>query len=58
MIRRAYIIGTVTLGLMLTVAHSSPTWQNFQRYYHDLAGSRTSLSPVERVVFSLVLANQ
>jgi hypothetical protein len=58
MIRRASIIGTLTLGLMLTVAHSTPAWQNFQRYYRDLKDGGTSMNPVERVVVSLVLANR
>jgi hypothetical protein len=31
--------------------------QNFQRYYHDLEQGQNSLSPIERIVFSLVLSN-
>jgi hypothetical protein len=31
--------------------------QNFQRYYNDLKQGDNSLNPIERVVFSLVLAN-
>lgn len=30
--------------------------QNFQRYYRDLQQGQNSLNPIERVVFSLVLA--
>jgi hypothetical protein len=31
--------------------------QSFQHYFQDLKGAGTSLSPVERFVFSLILAN-
>ena len=31
--------------------------QNFQRYYNDLKQGQNTLSPIERFVFSLVLAN-
>jgi hypothetical protein len=31
--------------------------QNFQRYFRDLKGAGNSLNPIERFVFSLVLAN-
>jgi hypothetical protein len=31
--------------------------QSFQHYFQDLKGAGASLSPVERFVFSLVLAN-
>lgn len=61
MIRRAYIIGTVALGLTLAAAHT-PTYnrlvssaQSFERYFHDLKSAGT-LNPVERFMFSLVLA--
>jgi hypothetical protein len=64
MLRRTYIIGTVALGLMLTAAGVSPVFdrlvssaQNFQLHYRDLKQTGDSLSPLERVVFSLVLAN-
>lgn len=64
MLRRTYIIGTVALGLMLSAAGASPVFdrlvasaQNFQLHYRDLKQAGDSLSPLQRVVFSLVLAN-
>jgi hypothetical protein len=64
MIRRAYIIGTVALGLTVAAVHTSPAYyrlvstaESFQRYFHDLKGAGSSLSPIERFMFSLVLAN-
>ncbi|HUI53801.1 MAG TPA: hypothetical protein VLY04_02445 [Bryobacteraceae bacterium] len=63
MIRRAYIIGILAAGLTATAVHGSPVYarlqssaQNFQHYFHALKSSGASLSPVERFVFSLVLA--
>ena len=62
--RRAYIIGTLAVLLTLDLAQSTGAYcrivnhaQNFQRYYHDLQEGQSSLSPIERLVFSLVLAN-
>jgi len=65
MIRKAYIIGIMSLGLfaatgaragmMLNRVVSSA--QSFEYYFKDLRTARSSLSPVERFVFSLVLAN-
>ena len=62
--RRAYIIGTLAIILVLNtipgsgavrkVVHSA---QNFQRYYRDLQQGQNHLSPIERIVFSLVLSN-
>ena len=64
MIRRAYIIGVVALGLTVTAVTSTPVYcrvassaQSFQRYFRDLNQAGNSLSPIERFVFSLVLAN-
>jgi hypothetical protein len=31
--------------------------QSFRQYFHDLKSAGSSLSPIERLVFSLVLAN-
>ena len=31
--------------------------RNFQRYYTDLEQGASTLSPIERIVFSLVLSN-
>ena len=56
------MIGLVALGLTATAVHAPgyarirSSAQNFRQYFHDLkAGS--SLNPVERFVFSLMLAN-
>jgi hypothetical protein len=52
------------VGLVLNTMQSSPAYyrivhsaQNFQRYYQDLKKGDNSLNPVERLVFSLVLAS-
>jgi hypothetical protein len=64
MARKAYIIGILTVGLMATAVRNAPVYsrlvssaQSFQHYFQDLKGAGASLSPVERFVFSLVLAN-
>jgi hypothetical protein len=64
MARRAYIIGILTVGLMATAFRNAPAYgrlvysaQSFQHYFQDLKGAGASLSPVERFVFSLILAN-
>jgi uncharacterized membrane protein len=64
MIRRAYIIVVVALGLTVSAVTTKPVYcrmvssaQNFQRYFRDLNQAGNSLSPIERFVFSLVLAN-
>ena len=61
--RKAITIGAVALGLVLTVGVSpfysriETSAQNFHQYFQDLNQSGSSLNPVERFVFSLVLAN-
>lgn len=64
MIRRAYIIAIMALGLAAGAAHTSPVFdrfvssaQSFRHYFRDLKQAGTSMSPIERFVFSLVLAN-
>jgi uncharacterized membrane protein len=64
MIRRAYIIGVVALGLTVAAVATTPVYcrvassaQSFQRYFRDLNQAGNSLSPIERFVFSLVLSN-
>jgi hypothetical protein len=64
MTRKAYIIGILTVGLMAAAFRNAPVYgrvvssaQSFQHYFQDLKGAESSLSPVERFVFSLVLAN-
>jgi len=62
--RRSYIAAIVALGLTATAAVTSPTYgrlvssaRSIQRSFRDLKSAGVSLSPVERFVFSLVLAN-
>ena len=64
MIRRVYIIGIIVLGLSATAGYTSPVLQrvvssarSFGHYFRDLQNAGSSLSPIERFVFSLVLAN-
>jgi hypothetical protein len=64
MIRRAYIIGVVVLGLTATTVATTPVYcravssaRSFERYFRDLNHAGNSLSPIERFVFSLVLSN-
>jgi hypothetical protein len=64
MTRKAYIIGILALALTATAVRTGPAYgrlvssaQSFQHYFRDLKGAGTSLSPVERFVFSLVLTN-
>ena len=64
MTRKAYIIGILTVGLMAAAVRTAPAYgrlvssaQSFQHYFEDLKGAGASLNPVERFVFSLVLAN-
>ena len=63
MIRKTYIIGTLVAGLALAAVQSGPgisriasSAHNFEHYFQNLK-SGSSLNPVERFVFSLVLAN-
>lgn len=61
--RKAYRIGLLALGLILMAVgpasynRIATSRQNFQEYFRDLDQAGSSLSPVERFVFSLVLAN-
>jgi len=63
MMRRSYIIATLALGLMFTAAHTAPAYcrivmsaRSFQHHFQDLKKA-DSLSPLERFVLSLILAN-
>jgi hypothetical protein len=49
----AVLMAAVSTGPHLRLATSA---QSFQRYFRDLKGAGNSVSPVERFVFSLVLA--
>lgn len=62
--KRAYLIGTVALSLALAAVHGAPAYgraadsaRSFRHYFRDLKNADGSLTPVERFVFSLVLAN-
>ena len=64
MIRKAYIIGIIALGLSAGAARTSPavgrfvsSAQSFHRHFRELKDSGSSMSPIERFVFSLILAN-
>jgi hypothetical protein len=60
--RRASILGTVAAAVILAL-HPGPVTRavasarNFERCFRDLRSAEGSLSPIERLVFSLVLAN-
>jgi hypothetical protein len=61
--RRRCIIGLVALGVTATAVHAPgysrirASAQNFRQYFKDLRGAGSGLSPIERFVFSLILAN-
>ncbi len=62
MIRKAYIIGTVALGLAIATAQGVPGTgriaSSASRVQQDLRNLMNSdLNPVERVVFGLVMKN-
>jgi hypothetical protein len=64
MTRKAYIIGILAVGLMATAFRNAPAYgrlvssaQSFEHYFQNLKGADASLNPVERFVFSLILAN-
>ena len=63
--RRSYIIGILAAGLTLAAMFGNPGYSkivssahNFRQQFRSLQDSGTSLGPVERFVYSLVLANQ
>ena len=65
MIRRAYIIGIMALGLTASAALTSPavgrfvsSAHSFRRHFRELKNSGSSLSPLERIVFSLILIDR
>jgi hypothetical protein len=64
MIRKAYIIGVLAAALTAATVRSTPAYdklaasaQHFRQSFQDLKGAGNSLNPVERFVFSLVLAH-
>jgi len=63
--RRICIIGTVALGMALTAAWMPHPYcrivtsaHSFSHYFRDLKQADDTLSPLQRFVFSLVLANE
>lgn len=59
--RRIYTIGIMAAGLIFAVLHTPPTRilnsaRNVGFYFHDLKRAGVSGNPVERLVYSLVLA--
>jgi len=48
------LVADVSTGVQRHVALST---QSFQRYFQDLKGAGNSVSPVERFVYSIVLAS-
>jgi hypothetical protein len=61
MIRKASIAGTVTVGLALAALQGSPAFlssaRRFEQCFRGIRDTSRALSPVERLVFGLVLAN-
>jgi hypothetical protein len=62
--RRTYLIGIVALGLVAGTVRSTPAYRqlvssaaSLERYLDSLNRADSSLSPIERLVFSLVLSN-
>ena len=61
--RKALAVGFVATALAVVAMTPScysrfvTSRQNFQQYFRDLDPTGNSLNPVERFVFSLVLAN-
>ena len=60
--RRAYIIGIVVMGLTATAVRTTPAYSRlassarcFQAYVRGLHETGNTLSPIERIVFSLIL---
>lgn len=57
--RKVYAIGFLASALFMVALTPAcyTRLQSFQQYFHHLDPAASSLNPVERVVFSLVLAN-
>jgi hypothetical protein len=62
MIRKGYVVGVLALALLGAVQPQA--WrriavsaQNYEHRFDELSGARASLNPIERIVFSLALAN-
>jgi len=51
------MIAVMAAGLVFTAGHGLPTYAcTVQHYLHDFERTRNDLSPMERLVFSLILA--
>jgi hypothetical protein len=64
MVRKVCTIGILAAGLTLTAVHGIPVCgrlvssaQNFQECFRALKGGSANANPVERLMFSLMLAN-
>ena len=64
MIRKACTIGILAVGLTLTAVHGIPVCgrllssaQNVQQCFRALKDADATANPVERLMFSLMLAN-
>jgi hypothetical protein len=62
--RKPFLIGILAAGLALTAALGTPEYcrivssvQSFQQYFRAMQTTVGSLGPIERFVYSLVLAN-
>jgi hypothetical protein len=62
--RKRIIIGMLAAGLMFTAAFAAPGYgrivssaQSFQHCFRAMQSTGRSLGPIERFVYSLVLAN-
>jgi len=58
------MIGTVAVAMAFAAVHGSPAYgraansaRNFRHYFSDLKSADDSLNPLQRFVFSLMLAN-
>ena len=64
MIRKVCTIGILAVGLTLTAVHGVPicgrlvsSAQNFQQCFRALKSANATANPLERLMFSLMLAN-
>jgi hypothetical protein len=64
MIRKVCTIGILAVGLTLTAVHGIPfcgrlvsSAQNFQQCFRALKSANATANPLERLMFSLMLAN-
>jgi hypothetical protein len=62
--QKRMIVGILAAGLTLAAAVAAPEYpkiessaHSFQQYFQAMQGTGDSLGPVERFVFSLILAN-